>query len=110
MTFVRKSATVALMLNVVFTISAFILLAFRGETIDLGALTMGGTIVLIMLIFYNATNKIFKYPDRIVTVCCIVPCLYRPYHAVSDRSGDRMEAAYLVCVRYRCNVCGDNVF
>ena len=71
MTFVRRSATAALMLNVVFTLSAFILLAFRGETIDFYALLMGVTIAALMLIFYNVTNKIFKYPDRIVLVCCI---------------------------------------
>ena len=72
MTFVRRSATAALTLLILFILSAFGLLAFKGGTFDPYALVMGGVVTIIMLLLYNVTNRVFGQIDRIVLICCMI--------------------------------------
>jgi cell division protein FtsW (lipid II flippase) len=61
---------------VLFEASAFGLIAFRGETLDIQALIIGGGIIFMFLLSYNLMNHIFAGVDRYALIIVnILACL-----------------------------------
>lgn len=72
MTFIRRSAAAFLALDVIFLLVSFLMLAFRGETVDAAMIIMAVALPLVMIAVYNIANGLFKHVDRIVLVSVLI--------------------------------------
>ncbi|MGI5850263.1 MAG: FtsW/RodA/SpoVE family cell cycle protein [Christensenellales bacterium] len=66
----RRGAGALLVFAILFMLSAFSLLAFRGDSFDPGIIALGLGATLLVLIAYNLAAIIFRHIDRITLVIC----------------------------------------